>query len=178
MLSISSWKHIHSARSCEKSRELVPKPWLAKKVLRHGNRFAARVRRRYFSEGERWPPEIRLLFAGYFPAFLFWFLLWFGCILEFRFLRVDVASLELTFDCFDCFVQRLFPLLCFAFAVVFLDPATPCFPGIWGDHALFFLEAKWFKEMPFYSSMLMYSNLKRIINQSARSKKYPYCWFK
>ena len=27
---------------------LRAKPWLAKKVLRHGNRFAARVRRRYF----------------------------------------------------------------------------------------------------------------------------------
>ena len=27
---------------------LRAKPWLAKRVLRHGNRFAARVRRRYF----------------------------------------------------------------------------------------------------------------------------------
>ena len=35
------------------------------KVLRHGNRFAARVRRRYFSEGEKRRPEIPLLFVGY-----------------------------------------------------------------------------------------------------------------
>ena len=36
---------------------------MAKKVLRHGNRFAARVRRRYFSEGEKYGvrPEIRLI---------------------------------------------------------------------------------------------------------------------
>ena len=34
-------------------------------VLRHGNRFAARVRRRYFSEGEKRRTEMRLLFAGY-----------------------------------------------------------------------------------------------------------------
>ena len=44
---------------------LRAKPWLAKKVLRHGNRFAARVRKRYFSEEEKRWPEIRLLFAGY-----------------------------------------------------------------------------------------------------------------
>ena len=35
------------------------------KALRHGNRFAARVRRRYFSEGEKRRREIRLLFVGY-----------------------------------------------------------------------------------------------------------------
>ena len=29
------------------------------KVSRHGNRFAARVRRRYFSEGEKRRPEMR-----------------------------------------------------------------------------------------------------------------------
>ena len=29
------------------------------------NRFAARVRKRYFSEGEKGRPEMRLLFAGY-----------------------------------------------------------------------------------------------------------------
>ena len=46
-------------------------------------------------------------------AFLFWFLLWFACILVFSFeLCVDVALLELTFGCFDCFVRRLFSLLC------------------------------------------------------------------
>ena len=44
---------------------LRAKPWLAEKVLRHGNRFVARVRRRYFSEGEKRRPEMRLLFAGY-----------------------------------------------------------------------------------------------------------------
>ena len=46
-------------------------------------------------------------------AFLFWFLLWFACILVFSFeLYVDVTLLELTFGCFDCFVRRLFSLLC------------------------------------------------------------------
>ena len=44
---------------------LRAKPWLAKKVLRHGNRFVARVRRRYFSEGEKRRREMRLRFAGY-----------------------------------------------------------------------------------------------------------------
>ena len=38
---------------------------MARKVLRRGNRFAARVGRRYFSEGEKRRPEMRLLFAGY-----------------------------------------------------------------------------------------------------------------
>ena len=42
-------------------------------------------------------------------AFLFWFLLWFACILAFSF--------ELSVD---CFVRRLFPLLCLPFAVVYL----------------------------------------------------------
>ena len=46
---------------------LTAKQWLAKKVLHHGNRFAARVRRRYFSKGEKRRPEIRLRFAGYRP---------------------------------------------------------------------------------------------------------------
>ena len=56
-------------------------------------------------------------------AFLFWFLLWFACILAFSFeLRVDVASLELTFGCFDCFVQQLFPLL-YCRLLLFLLPA-------------------------------------------------------
>ena len=44
---------------------LRAKPRLAKNVLRHGNRFVARVRRRYFSEGEKRRPEMRLRFAGY-----------------------------------------------------------------------------------------------------------------
>ena len=52
-------------------------------------------------------------------AFVFWFLVWFACILAFSFeLRVD-ALLKLTFGCFDCFVRRLFPLLCLPFAVVY-----------------------------------------------------------
>ena len=52
-------------------------------------------------------------------AFLFWFLLWFACILVFSFeLYVDVALLELTFGCFDRFVRRLFSLLCLPLAVV------------------------------------------------------------
>ena len=59
-------------------------------------------------------------FVSTSAAFLFWFLLWFACILAFSFeLRVDVASLELTFGCLDCFVRRLFPLLCLPFAVVY-----------------------------------------------------------
>ena len=59
-------------------------------------------------------------FVSTSAAFLFWFLLWFACILAFSFeLRVDVASLELTFGCLVCFVQQLFPLLCLPFAVVF-----------------------------------------------------------
>ena len=37
---------------------------LAKKVLRHGNRFDAGVRKRYFLEGEKRRPEIRLPFVG------------------------------------------------------------------------------------------------------------------
>ena len=66
----------------------------------------------------------RSLFSSPFnstsTAFLFWFLLWFACILAFSFERcVDVASLELTFGCFDYFVRRLFPLLRLPFAVVF-----------------------------------------------------------
>ena len=44
---------------------LRAKPWLAKKVLRHRNRFVARVRRRYFSEEEKRRPEMRLRLAGY-----------------------------------------------------------------------------------------------------------------
>ena len=39
-------------------------PTSKQEVLRHGNRFVARVRRRYFSEGEKRRPEMRLLFAG------------------------------------------------------------------------------------------------------------------
>ena len=55
---------------------LRAKPWLAKKVLRHGNRFAARVRRRYFSEGEKRRPKMRLLFAGYGSIVCFQKTLW------------------------------------------------------------------------------------------------------
>ena len=43
-------------------------PTSKQQILRHGNRFAARVRRRYFSEGEKGRPEMRLLFAGYVKA--------------------------------------------------------------------------------------------------------------
>ena len=39
-------------------------PTSKQEVLRHGNRFVARVRRRYFSEGEKRRPEMGLLFAG------------------------------------------------------------------------------------------------------------------
>ena len=35
------------------------------KVLRQGNRFVAHVRKRYFSEGEKRRPQIRLRLAGY-----------------------------------------------------------------------------------------------------------------
>ena len=44
---------------------LRAKLWLAKKVLRHGNRLAAWVRRRYFLERKKRRPEIRQRFAGY-----------------------------------------------------------------------------------------------------------------
>ena len=59
-----------SARGREESLELYSIlssdwPTSKQKVLRHGNRFAARVRRRYFSEGEKRRPEMRLRFAGY-----------------------------------------------------------------------------------------------------------------
>ena len=59
-------------------------------------------------------------FVSTSAAFLFWFLLWFAYILAFSFeSQVDIASLELTFGCLDCFVRRLFPLLCLPFAVVY-----------------------------------------------------------
>ena len=59
-------------------------------------------------------------FVSTSAAFLFWFLLWFACILAFSFeSSVDVASLELTFGRFDCFVRRLLPLLRLPFAVVY-----------------------------------------------------------
>ena len=59
-----------SARGCEESLELysiLRSDWPTSKqeVLRHGSRFAGRVRRRYFSEGEKRRPEMRLRFAGY-----------------------------------------------------------------------------------------------------------------
>ena len=61
-----------SARGREESLELYSILWSdwptsKQKVLRHGNRFAARVGRRYFSEGKKGRPEMRLLFAGYAP---------------------------------------------------------------------------------------------------------------
>ena len=57
------------ARGREESLELYSILWSdwptsKQKVSRHGNHFAARVRRRYFSEGERRRPKIRLRFAG------------------------------------------------------------------------------------------------------------------
>ena len=59
-----------SARGREESLELYSILWSdwptsKQEVLRHGNRFVARVRRRYFLEGEKRRPEMRLLFAGY-----------------------------------------------------------------------------------------------------------------
>ena len=56
-----------SEESLEESLELFSTLWsdwptTKQKVLRHGNRFAAPVRRRYFSEGEKRRPEIRLMF--------------------------------------------------------------------------------------------------------------------
>ena len=58
-----------SARGRKESLELYSIlrsdwPTSKQKVLRHGNRFAARVRRRYFSAGEKRRPEMRLRFAG------------------------------------------------------------------------------------------------------------------
>ena len=59
-------------------------------------------------------------FVSTSAAFLFWFLLWFACILAFSFeSSVDVASLELTFGLLDCFVRRLLPLLRLPFAFVY-----------------------------------------------------------
>ena len=57
-------------RGPEESLELYSILWSdwptsKQNVLRHGNRFAARVRRRYFSEGEKRRPETRLRFAGW-----------------------------------------------------------------------------------------------------------------
>ena len=54
-----------SARGREESLELYSLlssdwPTSKQKVLRHGNCFAARVRGRYFSGGEKWRTEIRL----------------------------------------------------------------------------------------------------------------------
>ena len=59
-----------SARGREESLELYSILWSdwptsKQEVLRHGNRFVARVRRRYFLEGEKRRPEMRLRFAGY-----------------------------------------------------------------------------------------------------------------
>ena len=56
-----------SEESLEESLELFSTLWsdwptTKQKVLRHGNRFAAPVRGRYFSEGEKRRPEIRLMF--------------------------------------------------------------------------------------------------------------------
>ena len=59
-----------SARGREESLGLYSILWSdwstsKQRVLRHGNRFPARVRRRYFSEGEKRRPEMRLRFADY-----------------------------------------------------------------------------------------------------------------
>ena len=56
-----------SARCREESLELFSTLWsdwptTKQKVLRHGNRFAAPVRERYFSEGGKRRPEKRLMF--------------------------------------------------------------------------------------------------------------------
>ena len=58
-----------SARGREGARELYSILWSdwptsKQKVYVMENRFAARVRRRYFSEGEKRRPEMRLRFAG------------------------------------------------------------------------------------------------------------------
>ena len=76
-----------SARGREESLELYSILWSdwptsKQEVLRHGNRFVARVRRRYFSEREKRRPEMRLRFAGYIDSwaviFFFNFRHW-GC---------------------------------------------------------------------------------------------------
>ena len=66
----------------------------------------------------------RSLFSSPFnstsAAFLFWFLLWFACILAFSFERcVDVASLELTFGCLVFFFATIIPTPPFAFCCCF-----------------------------------------------------------
>ena len=55
-----------SARGSKESLELYSILWSdwptsTQNVLRHGNCFATRVRRRYFPEEEKWRPEMRLL---------------------------------------------------------------------------------------------------------------------
>ena len=58
---------------------LRAKPWLAKKVLRHGNRFAARVRRRYFFGGREATTgnasSVRRLRQHAFSVYILW-LVW------------------------------------------------------------------------------------------------------
>ena len=59
-----------SARGREESLEpysILRSDWPTskRKVWRHGNRFAARVCRRYFSKGKKRRPEMHLLVAGY-----------------------------------------------------------------------------------------------------------------
>ena len=87
------------------------------------------------SDTKLWHMGRSLLSSPFFvstsAAFLFLFQLWFACILAFSFeLRVNFASLELTFGCFDCFVRRLFPLLRLPFAAVFFLPAVVPVPKL------------------------------------------------
>ena len=81
------------ARGREESLELYSILWSdwptsKQKVLRHGNRFAARVRRRYFSKGEKRRPEIRLGIASYFPIGFISFLAVSPCYVRFCDLRI------------------------------------------------------------------------------------------
>ena len=82
-------------------------------------------------------------------------------------MRVDVASLELTLDgCFDCFVPRLFPLLCLPLAVVFMTRIAV--------HGLQFLLKSWYdisSSKPVNSNEIAESSSQS--EQSLKIKPFP-----
>ena len=88
-----------SVRGREESLKLYSILWSdwptsKQEVLRHGNRFAARVCRRYFSEGEKRRPKMRLRFAGYFSSVPL--VLSVATVKDPRLKRISVLSLYMT----------------------------------------------------------------------------------
>ena len=69
---LSTWGREESLEQC--SILWSDWPTSKQKVLRHGNHFAPLVRRRYFLEGEKWWPEMGLLFADYMKGWCVSFL--------------------------------------------------------------------------------------------------------